>query len=251
MQPPAIRRSARCQSTLLPTPLPCGALRDLPLSPGSSGAPILGLPRWHPHAPPPSCAAVWPVTTPSAELLLDDRRCLVAVHTSRTLESLGRASTPTRGSHCPCEGPLLVLPGSHAGTRHYMSTRGTTLEGQKTMMMVAVYAATARHQGTNGVSLGQPTIPWSRRCPRLLFEEVRLRGTGVRHVAFQLFPPLWVHCNVLLELFPRLLGTLDVGPLHLRYGTYCPSLRVGEVPCRERYPHDYILHEERRWNFDC
>ena len=37
-----------------------------------------------------------------------------------------------------------------------------TVEGQKTMIMVAIHAATACLQGTDRMSLGEPTIAWSR-----------------------------------------------------------------------------------------
>ena len=37
-----------------------------------------------------------------------------------------------------------------------------TVEGQKTIIMVAIHAATARLQGRDRVSLGEPTIAWSR-----------------------------------------------------------------------------------------
>ena len=49
-----------------------------------------------------------------------------------------------------------------AGTGHYPPTKGMTVEGQKTMIMVAIHAATTRLQGRDRVSLGEPTIAWSR-----------------------------------------------------------------------------------------
>ena len=42
-----------------------------------------------------------------------------------------------------------------------MSTKGMTVEGKKTMIMVAIHAATARLLGGDRVSLGEPTITWS------------------------------------------------------------------------------------------
>ena len=47
-----------------------------------------------------------------------------------------------------------------AGTGHYPPTKGMTVEGQKTMIMVAIHAATAHLQGRDRVCLGEPT--WSR-----------------------------------------------------------------------------------------
>ena len=49
-----------------------------------------------------------------------------------------------------------------AGTGHYPPTKGMTVEGLKTVIMVAIHAATARLQGRDRVSLGEPTIAWSR-----------------------------------------------------------------------------------------
>ena len=48
------------------------------------------------------------------------------------------------------------------GTGHYPPTKGMTVEGQKTIIVVAIHAATARLQGKDRVSLGEPTIAWSR-----------------------------------------------------------------------------------------
>ena len=47
--------------------------------------------------------------------------------------------------------------------------KGMAVEGQKTMIMVAIHAATARLQDRDRVSLGEPTISWSRE--NLLEEE--------------------------------------------------------------------------------
>ena len=52
--------------------------------------------------------------------------------------------------------PLIV------GTGPYPPTKGMMVEGQKTMIMVAVHAATARLKDMDQVSLGEPTIAWSR-----------------------------------------------------------------------------------------
>ena len=43
------------------------------------------------------------------------------------------------------------------GTGHYPPTKGMTVEGQKTMMMVTICAATARLQRKHLVSIGEPT----------------------------------------------------------------------------------------------
>ena len=55
-----------------------------------------------------------------------------------------------------------------AGTGHYPPTKGMTVDGLKTMIMVAIHVATARLQGRDRMSLGEPMIAWSRES---LFEE--------------------------------------------------------------------------------
>ena len=45
---------------------------------------------------------------------------------------------------------------------HYPPTKGMTVEGQKTMIIVAIHTATACLQGRDRVSLGEPTTAWSR-----------------------------------------------------------------------------------------
>ena len=42
-----------------------------------------------------------------------------------------------------------------AGTGHYPPTKGMSVEGQKTMIMVAIHVATARLQGKDRVFLGE------------------------------------------------------------------------------------------------
>ena len=49
-----------------------------------------------------------------------------------------------------------------AGTGHYPSTKGMTVEEHKIMIMVAIHAATARLQGEDRVALREPTVVWSR-----------------------------------------------------------------------------------------
>ena len=69
----------------------------------------------------------------------------------------------------------------------YSPTKGMTVEGQKTMIMVAIHAATTCLQRRHRVSLGEPTITWSRES--LIKEEAapekeRLDPDAVR----RLFP---------------------------------------------------------------
>ena len=49
-----------------------------------------------------------------------------------------------------------------AGTGHYPPTKGMTVEEHKTMIMVAIHAATARLQGGDRLSFREPTVAWSR-----------------------------------------------------------------------------------------
>ena len=48
------------------------------------------------------------------------------------------------------------------GTGHYPPARGMSVEGQKTMIMVAIHAAEARLHKRGMMSLGEPTFVWTR-----------------------------------------------------------------------------------------
>ena len=48
------------------------------------------------------------------------------------------------------------------GSGHYPPTRGMSVEGQKTMIMVAIHAAAARLHDRDMLSLGEPTFVWTK-----------------------------------------------------------------------------------------